>query len=135
MSGFAGYLLKVNGTVLPTKFIKLSTYDATPNQRIEESADRSAGGVLISSTCEHTTSKIELNTPYLKGDDVAQLVSILGINSKSNLKREATVEFFCPDTQTYQTGTFYVPDTHFSIYSVSGNELTYMPIRIALIEN
>ena len=27
------------------------------------------------------------------------------------------------------------PDTHFSIYSVDGNELTYMPIRIALIEN
>ena len=117
------------------KFIKLSTYDITPNQRIEESADRSAGGVLVRSTFEHTPSKIEFNTPYLKGSDVAEVVSLLGINNKSNLKREVSVEYFCPDTQEYQTGTFYAPDIHFVIYRASENELTYMPIRIAMVEN
>lgn len=132
---YNGYLLKVNGKTFPMKFIKLSTYDITPNQRLEESADRSAGGVLVRSTFEHTPSKIEFNTPYLKGPDVAEVVSLLGINNRSNLKREVSVEYFCPDTQEYQTGTFYVPDTHFVIYRASENKLTYMPIRIAMVEN
>lgn len=87
------------------------------------------------STFEHTPSKIEFNTPYLKGPDVAEVVSLLGINNRSNLKREVSVEYFCPDTQEYQTGTFYAPDTHFVIYRASENELTYMPIRIAMVEN
>ena len=132
---YNGYLLKVNGKLFPMGFIKLSTYDVTPNQRMEESADRSAGGVVVRSTFEHTPSKIEFNTPYLKASDVAEIVAMLGINNRSNLKREVSVEYFCPDTQGYQTGTFYIPDTHFGIYSANNNELTYMPIRIAMVEN
>lgn len=131
---FAGYLLKVNGTVFPAKYIRLSTYEVTPNQRIEESADRSASGVLVRSTVAHMPSKIEFETPHLYADDVAALVRLLGISSKTNRGRDVECEYFCPDTQTYQSGTCYVPDTKFSIYRMEGNNLLYMPIRIALIE-
>lgn len=130
---YSGYLIKVNGTTLPMKFIKLSTYDVTPNQRIETSADRSASGVLVRSTVSHTPSKIEFQTPHLYQDDVAELVSLLNM-SKSNLQRNVTLNYFCPDTQTYQSGTFYIPDTKFSIYRIDGDKLVYMPIRVAFIE-
>lgn len=130
---YSGYLIKVNGTTLPMKFIKLSTYDVTPNQRIETSADRSASGVLVRSTVSHTPSKIEFQTPHLYQDDVAELVSLLNMG-KSNLQRNVTLNYFCPDTQTYQSGTFYIPDTKFSIYRIDGDKLVYMPIRVAFIE-
>lgn len=130
---FAGYLLKVNGTILPTKFIKLATYDVTPNQRIETSADRSAGGVLVRVTVSHTPSKIEFQTPHLYEADVQELVGLLNMG-KSNLQRNVSLDYFCPDTQNYQSGTFYVPDTKFSIYSTDRDNLVYQPIRVAFIE-
>lgn len=130
---FAGYLLKVNGTILPTKFIKLATYDVTPNQRIETSADRSAGGVLVRDTVSHTPSKIEFQTPHMYEDDVQTLMGILSIGT-GNLQRDVSLQYFCPDTQSYQSGTFYVPDTKFSIYRIDNGRLVYQPIRIAFIE-
>lgn len=132
---FAGWLVKVNGTQVPMKFIKLATYDVTPNQRIEESADRSADGVLVRSTVAHMPSKIEWQTPHISQDDAAELVSLLGINSRANRGRDVSVEYFCPDTQAYQSGTFYVPDTKFSIYRIcEDGKLLYAPVRVALIE-
>lgn len=130
---FAGYLLKVNGTLFPTKFIKLATYDVTPNQRIETSADRSASGVLVRATVSHTPSKIEFQTPHLYEEDVQTLVGLLNMG-KSNLQRNVTLDYFCPDTQSYQSGTFYIPDTKFSIYRIDNGRLMYQPVRVAFIE-
>ena len=60
---YSGYLLKVGGKQIPNKFIQLSTYSITPNQRMESSAERDTTGMLHRETCEHTATKIEFNTP------------------------------------------------------------------------
>ena len=129
---YNGYLLKVDGKQIPNKFIQLSTYSITPNQRMESSAERDTTGMLHRETCEHTATKIEFNTPYIKGTDVAQLNQILGI--ANNLPRNVSVEYFDPETQSYKSADCYVPDIQYTIYNEQNSDLLYAPIRYALIE-
>ena len=98
---YSGYLVKVNGTQIPNKYIQLTTYAITPNQRMEAEAERDTTGMLHRTTCEHTATKIEFNTPYIKGADVAQLNQILGI--ANNLPGTVSVEYVDPETQSYKS--------------------------------
>ena len=129
---YNGYLLKVGGRQVPNKFIQLSTYSITPNQRMESSAERDTTGMLHRETCEHTATKIEFNTPYIRGVEVAELNTLLGI--AGNHQRNVTVEYFDPETQSYKNADCYMPDVQYSIYSEANNDLLYSPIRYAFIE-
>ena len=129
---YSGYLVKVNGTQIPNKYIQLTTYAITPNQRMESEAERDTTGALHRTTCEHTATKIEFNTPYIKGIDVAQLNQILGI--ANNLPRDVSVEYFDPETQSYKPADCYVADLQYTIYSEQNGDLLYAPIRYAFIE-
>ncbi len=129
---YAGYLLKVGGTILPNKYIKLSSYDVTPNQRMEVEASRDATGELHRCTCPHTASKIVFNTPYLRGADVENLNALLGL--ENNIERNVQLEYFDTETQKYKQGKFYIPDTQYSIHCEKDNDLIYKPIRYAFIE-
>lgn len=129
---YSGYLLKVNGIQISNKFIQLSTYAITPNQRLESSAERDTTGELHRETCEHTATKVEFNTPYLKGTEVAELNQLLGFTN--NLQRNVSIEYFDPETQSYKTADCYIPDIQYTIYSEIDGELLYTPIRYAFIE-
>nr|DAD55416.1 MAG TPA: YolD-like protein [Siphoviridae sp. ctoNj20] len=129
---YNGYLLKVGGTQLPNKFIQLSTYAITPNQRMESSAERDTTGELHRTTCEHTASKIEFQTPYLKGSEIAELNQLLAI--ADNLQRNVSIEYFDPETQSYKNAECYISDVQYTIYSQIENDLLYMPTRYAFIE-
>lgn len=129
---YNGYLLKVGGKQIPNKFIQLSTYSITPNQRMESSAERDITGMLHRETCEHTATKIEFNTPYIRGVEVAELNDLLGI--AGDHQRNVTVEYFDPETQSYKNADCYMPDVQYSIYSEINNDLLYSPIRYAFIE-
>ena len=129
---YSGYLLKVNGIQISNKFIQLSAYAITPNQRLESSAERDTTGELHRETCEHTATKVEFNTPYLKGAEVAELNQLLGFTN--NLQRNVSIEYFDPETQSYKTADCYIPDIQYTIYSEIDDELLCTPIRYAFIE-
>lgn len=129
---YNGYLLKVGGKQIPNKFIQLSTYSITPNQRMESSAERDTTGMLHRETCEHTATKIEFNTPYIRGVEVAELNTLLGI--AGDHQRNVTVDYFDPETQSYKNADCYMPDVQYPIYSEINNDLLYSPIRYAFIE-
>ena len=129
---YNGYLLKVGGKQIPNKFIQLSTYSITPNQRMESSAERDTTGMLHRETCEHTATKIEFNTPYIRGVEVAELNTLLGI--AGDHQRNVTVDYFDPETQSYKNADCYMPDVQYPIYSEVDNDLLYSPIRYAFIE-
>lgn len=129
---YNGYLLKVGGKQIPNKFIQLSTYSITPNQRMESSAERDTTGMLHRETCEHTATKIEFNTPYIRGVEVAELNTLLGI--AGDHQRNVTVDYFDPETQSYKSADCYMSDVQYSIYSEINNDLLYSPIRYAFIE-
>ena len=130
-------LIKVGGsggTVLPMRYIKLEGYNITPNQRMESEAKRDVTGVLHRTTVAHTATKVEFNTPVLTNSDVDAMMTLFRNNWSSTDERKLTLYYYDMETDSYKTGTFYMPDIKFTIDHIDGNMVYYKETRIAFIE-
>jgi hypothetical protein len=125
-----------NYVELPLKYMKAESYKVTPNQRMESSANRASTGVLIRSTVSHTASKIDFSTPPLTNSDVNALNTLLTNAYTNALQRKLDLRYYDPSSDSYKTGTFYVPDIDYDISRIekSTNVIHYNSIRIAFIE-
>ena len=130
--------LKTNGTWVefPLKYVKAESYKVTPDQRMESSANRAASGVLVRTTYSHKASTIDFTTPTVDNNDVATINGLFSAAYTDSLERKLEARYYNPATDSYKTGTFYVPDIDFDILRVdkSTNTIHYAGIRFALIE-
>lgn len=133
---YSGYLIKINGTPLPMKYIKVDGYNITPNQRMESEAKRAVTGVLHRTTVAHTASKIEFTTPNMTNLDMDAMMSLFRNSWTSSAERKLDLEYYDMETNSYKTGTFYQPDIKFQIDHIdqSTNLVYYKETRIAFIE-
>ena len=134
---YNGYLIKLGGsggTALPMEYIKVDGYDITPNQRMESEAKRDVTGVLHRTTVAHTATKIEFNTPVLTNKQVDAMMTLFRNNWSSTAERKITLYYYEMETDSYKTGTFYMPDIKFHIDHINGNIVYYTETRIAFIE-
>lgn len=136
---FNGYLLKLggaSGTVFPMKYIKIEGYDITPNQRMESEAKRTITGNLQRTTVSHTASKIEFNTPKMTNLDVDAMMSLFRSKWTNKRERKINLQYYDMETNSYKTGSFYMPDIKFPIERIDleTNLVYYGETRIAFIE-
>lgn len=139
---FSGHLIKLkaaNGNadeLLPMKYMGIESYSATPNQRMESSANRATTGLLHRTTVEHTATKIEFETPVITNLDVAELNAMLQRHYTDALQRKIVIEYYDNETDSYKDATCYMPDVQFKIMRVDKvlNIMYYSPIRYAFIE-
>ena len=132
---FNGYLIKLggsSGTELPLSYVKAESYSATPNQRMESEAKRAVTGLLKRTTCEHTATKIEINTVPMTNS----LWNMIKTRFTNQLQRDITLEYYDNETDSYKTGNFYMPDIQYPILRVDtdANLIHYDSIRLAFIE-
>lgn len=124
---FQGYLLKINGIVLPNRYINMETYSSKPIIRRVLNSYYSQDGVFHENYSSHTTSVISFSTSTLKKAAVEAFLSYFP--AKSGL----TIEFWNQETATYYTSTtFNVDDLEFRHYKVRANDIIYQPISIVL---
>ena len=136
---FSGYLIRVggsSGTNLPMKYIKVEGYNITPNQRMETEAKRDVTGVLHRTTVAHTSSKIEFETPVMTNADVDAMMTLFRNAWTSTAERKLDLQYYDMETNSYKTGTFYMPDIKFQIQRIDPvmNLVYYRETRIAFIE-
>lgn len=131
---YDGYLIKLGNEIIPLNFIKVKTYIVSPQQRLETAAERDATGMLHRTTVAHTPSKIEFQTPNLRNAEVSALVDLIRRNYTNYTQRNVSVTYYNPETDSYLSGTFYMPDVQYTIYSIDGDTVMYDPIRYAFIE-
>jgi hypothetical protein len=136
---YSGYLIKVggsSGTNLPMKYVKVEGYNITPNQRMETEAKRDVTGVLHRTTVAHTSSKIEFTTPVMTNNDVDEMMTLFRNAWTSVAERKLDLQYYDMETNSYKTGTFYMPDIKFQIQRIDTirNIIYYNETRIAFIE-
>ena len=134
---YSGYLIKLggsSGTELPMKYIKVTGYNITPNQRMESEAKRDVTGLLHRVTVSHTATKVEFNTPVLTNSDIDAMMTLFRNNWSSTAERKITLYYYDMETDSYKTGTFYMPDIKFQIDHIDNNVIYYAETRIAFIE-
>lgn len=126
---FSGYLIKINGTAFPNKYILMDSYNSTPNQLIDDDSYTDGDGKLHRNVLSHTRSKIEFSTvPKLS------LVDKMAIQAFIPVRVKLTVEYWNEESNTYQIGELYVPDITYPIHDVTATNITYNSFRIAFIE-
>ena len=134
---FAGYLIKLggsNGTELPLKYIKLESYTAEPNQRMEAEAARAVTGLLHRTTVDHTATKIEFETPVMTNSDIVALNTLLKNAMTNTHRKDITIYYYDSENDSYNSADCYMPDVKYQIYRIEGNTIYYNPIRYAFIE-
>lgn len=137
---FDGRLLIVGDYRLPLKFIKLETYKATPNQRLDRDSYEDANGDLQRNALDKTRTKIEFETPPLhyldKREFMANLREQFNKSQAEYNQRKVQLTYFNDETDEYDTAFFYIPDITWTYYNVDEEnaDITYMPTRIAFIE-
>lgn len=136
---YSGYLIKVggsSGTQLPMKYIKIGDYSITPNQRMESEAKRAITGELHRTTVAHTATKIEFNTPIMTNADMDAMMSLFRSAWTSVTERSLSLYYYDMETNTYKSGTFYMPDIKFQIDHIDSakNVIYYKETRVAFIE-
>ena len=133
---FNGYLLKLGGTTLPLKYIFKESYKVTPNRRQDLDPKRDETGKLHRNTLEHTATTISFQTKPMWNDEMASLMSLIRGSYSNSLEKKVPVTYFSPDTNSYHSGTFYVPDIEFTIdlIDTNKNKVLYLSTTIELIE-
>ena len=130
---YTGYLLKVNGTVFPNKYILMDSYKVSPNQLTDLDSYTDGNGELIRNVLPHTRGKPDFSiVPFI---NLAEKIAIQAIIPCSPTERiKLTVEFWDDDINAYRTGDFYIPDIEYPVYDASATDIIYKSIRVAFVE-
>lgn len=133
---FNGSLIKIGSTVFPLRYVFRESYSITPNRRQDLDSFRDANGYLNRNVVKHMPSTIELKTKPMKNTELAAMMGIIKNNYINVLEKKVLLEYYCPDTDGYQSGTFYVPDIQFPIYriDVDQNVIYYKSFTLEFIE-
>jgi hypothetical protein len=130
---YAGYLLKVNGVIIPNKYILMGSYKPTPHQETDLDSYLDGDGYLDRSVLPHDRTKIEFNTiPYMTLSDKMEMQTLLPTSRKKRIK--LTVEYWDDENNSYDIGDFYVPPIEYIINDASDTDIIYDSLRIALIQ-
>lgn len=135
---FDGTLIKLGGsTNLPLSYVKPESYTVVPNRRQDLDSTRTTTGHLQRNVVEHYASTITLETVEgMTNTQISALMSLIRSNYSNEREKKITLRYYAPDLDTYQTGTFYVPDVEFPIKRVDTQKriVYYNPITIEFIE-
>lgn len=133
MYGFEGWLLKINGVVFPTKYIRAETYTVTPDQETDLDDYTDNDGVFHRNILPAKATKIEFSTPHMWLQDMRKVLEIIPDNDDDNY---VSITYWNPRKMVYQSGTAYISDVSWDPYlvDVSRNNIMYKEVRFAFIE-
>jgi len=130
---YSGYLLKINGTTVPHRYMQHKSCKIKVNtQDLDSYQDEH--GVLQRTVLEHSEIKIEWNFQHSTNAFLQDLLTIFRNAWGEGPERKAQCEVYVPEWDRYYTGNFYMPDPEFTIYMADGESIEYDAMRFALIE-
>lgn len=134
MAQFLGYLLKC-GNNTDNSFIEMSTYDSAPNQREEIKAVRDENTRdLLRVTADGMKTALKFTTIPMNLANKIKMQNFFKAGMIDTKQRKCKITFWNDEDNEYQTKYFYIPNFHYSIDSISSNDIQYNELDIELIE-
>ena len=133
---FNGYLLKMGEDIFPLSFVFKESYKVVPNRRVDLDSSRNANGKLQRNVLDHMPSTISFQTKPMWNDELNEMMSFIRSHFSVEKEKKMILEYYCPDTDDYKTGEFYVPDIEYSISRVDleNNKIFYNGFQLEFIE-
>lgn len=132
MPNYKGYLLKFGNTEFPNNYF--AEYSSTPDQRMDNDAERDDNGSLQRSTLPTGKTSITFSTHILHLNEKINMQNIINSAIVNTAQRKCYVTYWNDETNSYDIGYFYIPDIEFSVMDADETDILYNPISIELIE-
>lgn len=132
MSNYKGYLLKFGNTKFPNGYF--AEYSSTPDQRMDTDAERDDNGNLQRTTLPTGKTSITFSTHILHLDEKINMQNIINSAIVNTAQRKCYVTYWNDETNSYDSGYFYIPDIEFSVMDAGKIDILYNPISVELIE-
>lgn len=135
MEEFKGYLLKFGNAVLSNKYIQLNTFQVIPDQRTELSAYRDNNNRLRRTTSPNHKTTIKFQTvPRLTLDEKRALQNQMLVGLLDYNERKYSITYWNDESNSYDSGEFYMPDVTFPIRKITESSIEYDSISFEFIE-
>lgn len=131
-NNYNGFLLKFGGTVLPNSYFL--EYSSTPDQRLENDAERDNTGYLHRSTLPSGKTNISFTTHIMSLEEKIIFQSIINSAIVDTAQRKCLVTFWDDEINNYKTSYFYIPDIEYQVMDADEADIIYNPISVELIE-
>lgn len=132
MNGFEGYMIKVGEKVFPNRFISFSTWSSAPDQRTDQDSYTDGNGELQRNILPHKRTKCTFQTP--QGLHLADKIEMQSFFNRDDTE----LTYWNDETNSYETGKFYMVDPQFPINRVveagTESDIIYNAISIEIIE-
>lgn len=131
-----GYLLKFGEDIFPLRFVYKESYRITPNRRQDLDSTRNANGKMTRTVLDHMPTTISFQTKPMYNDDLEKMMAFIRDHYIVDKERKVRLEFYCPDSNSYKTGDFYIPDIEYPIIKVEleQNRILYNGFTLEFIE-
>lgn len=133
---FNGSLIRCGSTEFPLDLVFKESYTVAPNRRQDLDSTRNANGKLERNVLDHTPSTITIQTKQMDNKDMARLMGVITGAYSVPKERKLPITYYCPDTDSYKTGDFYVADIEFPInrVEVENKRIVYNSTQIDFVE-
>lgn len=122
--GYAGYLVRVGGFIIPMDSIYADSYKIVKTY-IDLDPFRDAEGKLNRHALANTPSKIEFKLKPMYDYQLRPIMAGIQSNYINQLEKKALVNFYDIEGDAYIDQYMYMPDINFQIYGVFGNIIQY----------
>ena len=130
---FSGYLIKIgsNDTFF-NKFIVAQSYKVA--KKIQDlDSYRDANGLLHRNALDHLSYTIEFEVKPLNNTRMQEFLGAIRSNFVEPKERKVSMSFYLPETDTYETSYFYMPDPELTIDHIENNVISYTKTTIKFI--
>lgn len=131
-NNYKGYLLKFGNKIMPNSYF--IEYSSTPDQRLENDAERDNTGYLQRSTLPNGKTSITFSTHILQLDEKITFQNIINLSIQNEVQRKCLVTFWDDEINNYKTSYFYIPDIEYQVIDADKTDIKYNPISVELIE-
>ena len=121
-------------TPLPLSFIKVQSYKITPNRRQDLDSTRNANGKLQRTVLDHYATTVEFQTIPMDNATKNAFMNLMRSNYSIEKEKKMHMRYYCPDTDSYKEGDFYVPDVEFPMLHIFGTNIQYDSLTWEFIE-
>lgn len=131
---YNGYLIKFGADILPLSYMKADSYKIDPNKMLDLDSYQDQDGILHRTVVDHTATKAEWQSPVMKYNDFKIMMNFFSSKYNPIKERKVSVNYYDFASDSYKTGTFYMPDYAIQVLHASSVDMLIQPVTFKIIE-
>lgn len=130
---FNGYLISSGGERFDETYIYKESYEIG-REDMDLDSFRNANGYLERNVLDHSSVVITFETKPMTNANFSNMMSFFSRHYSVARERKINLVYYLPETDSYNSGEFYLATPKPKIHHIWDNVITYSQMQIKLVE-